>query len=161
MSFLTYQDFEQASDKRAFIQTLIGNHKGSRLFQTAIDADRYDRQQNTAIMDFTRKLFMQDGSQVNDPTSTFSPIPCNYFRRLNVQRNMYSLGNGISFDDDKLKDKLGGNIDTQLQRAGYYALIHGVSFVMWDVDKTFIIPVTEFAPLWDEYTSALRAGVRF
>lgn len=161
MSFLTYQDFEQASDKRAFIQTLIGNHKGSRLFQTAIDADRYDRQQNTAIMDFTRKLFMQDGSQINDPTSTFTPIPSNYFRRLNVQRNMYSLGNGISFDDDKLKDKLGGNIDTQLQRAGYYALIHGLSFVMWDVDKTFIIPVTEFAPLWDEYTSALRAGVRF
>lgn len=161
MSFLTFQDFEQAADKRAFVQSLISNHKGSHLFRTAIDADRYDRQRNTAIMDFTRKIFTQDGSRVNDPTSTFAPIPSNFFRRLNVQRNMYSLGNGITFEDEEVKGKLGADIDEQLQKAGYYALIHGLSFIMWDADKTFIIPVTEFAPLWDEYTSALRAGVRF
>jgi hypothetical protein len=48
-----------------------------------------------------------------------------------------------------------------MQKAGYKALIHGVSFVFFNVDKVHVFPVTEFAPLWDEETGALRAGVRY
>lgn len=161
MSFLTFQDFEKAKDEVGFIRKAIGNHRTSALYRTAIDADRYDRQQNTGVYTFARRLFTKDGRQINDPTSTFAPIPSNFFRRLNVQRNMYSLGNGITFDDSRTKEKLGGDIDTRLQKGGYYALIHGVSFLFWNYDNLVVFPVTEFVPLWDENTGALRAGVRF
>ena len=34
-------------------------------------------------------------------------------------------------------------------------LIHGVSFLFWNVDRLHVFPLTEFAPLWDESTGAL------
>ena len=56
---------------------------------------------------------------------------------------------------------LGARFDNDLYEAGYYALIHGVSFCFWNVGRMHVFKLTEFAPLWDEETGALRAGVRY
>jgi len=158
---LTYQDFEQKG--AALIPKIITEHQQSELYQTAISADEYDHQKNTTIYNYAHTLFSVTGAALVDYTATNSRIASNFFRRLNTQRCMYSLGNGVSFGDrdEEIKKRLGSEFDTDLTGCAYKALIHGVSFGFWDVNRLHCFPVTEFAPLWDENTGALRAGMRY
>ncbi|MBQ7826083.1 MAG: phage portal protein, partial [Clostridia bacterium] len=55
----------------------------------------------------------------------------------------------------------GLKFDTRLKEAAQLALIHGRSFMLWNVDHVHVFKITEFAPLLDEYSGKLRAGVRF
>lgn len=158
---LTFQDFQKASDKVAFAINAIQEHKASEVYQTAVDADAYDRQMNTTILDYTKKLFTLTGEPLVDFTASNNKITSNYFRRLNSQRNSYLLGNGVTFEQDSTKARLGTSFDGVLKKLGYKALIHGVSFGFWNVDALHIFPVTEFVPFWDENTGALMAGIRF
>ena len=47
---LTYQDFLRAGNKENFIIELISEHKTSKQYHVAVDAENYNRQQNTTIM---------------------------------------------------------------------------------------------------------------
>jgi hypothetical protein len=123
-------------------------------------ADTYDRQKNDTIMTYVQKMFSLSGMEIQDFTASNNKIASNFFRRLNVQRNTYSLGNGVSFNDEATKEKFGARFDTVLMQAAYAALIHAVSFPFWN-GKLYCFRATEFAPLYDEETGALMAGVRF
>lgn len=158
---VTFQDFAAAGDKLQFCMNAIGEHKGSEAYCIARDADAYDRQLNTTIINYTKMLYTLTGSPVVDFTASNNKITSNFFRRLNTQRNQYLLGNGVSFGNDSVKEKLGSGFDTELARLGYKALIHGVSFGFWNLDRLHVFPITEFVPFYDEETGALRAGVRF
>lgn len=165
MSFLSYQDFlECGQNERArieFIGQAIASHKAGELYRTAKDADEYDHQRNVGITRFTQTILGSRGQRLPNISASNNRITSNFFHKLNVQRNMYSLGNGVTFLNEEVKAKLGKNFDTVLQDAGYKALIHGTSFIFWNVDTAHVFPVTEFVPLWDEETSALAAGIRF
>ena len=158
---LTFQDFERGGI--ALIPRIISEHQSTEMYQTALTANEYDRQKNTTIYNYVRMLFSLTGSALVDYTATNNRIASNFFHRLNTQRNTYSLGNGVTFGEDtaKIKTRLGVKFDTYLKRCGYKALIHGVAFGFWDYNRLYTFPVTEFAPLWDENTGVLRAGVRF
>lgn len=175
----TYQDFvkdtEQTGEAYA-VKTAIERHCTTELYKTAKLADQYDQQKNPTINDYVRTIFNSMGVQVEDITAANNRISSNFFHRLNTQRCTYSLGNGVSFTDhvEKIRDeegkefkidttkvRLGNKFDTDLKKTGYKALIHGVSFGFWNVKRLHVFPVTEFAPLWDEETGALRAGIRF
>lgn len=158
----TWQDFE--SDRQGgispAIHTLINRHKASDVYRVAIDADAYDHQRNTTITRFINRLYTFDGRERPDITSSNNRLCSNFFAHLNGQRVQYSLGNGLSFESD-IKDKLGETFDTRIAEAGRYALIHGVTFLFWNVDHLHVFPVTEFAPLYDEETGELKAGLRY
>lgn len=158
---ITYQDFLKEPDKPAFVSRLIGHHKQSQTVKTAQIADEYDARRNTTINEYIQKIYTVSGYEVKDFTASNNRIASNFFNRLNTQRATYSLGNGVTFSTDGLKQRLGQTFDTRLMQGGYLALIHGVSFLFWNVDRLHVFPVTEFAPLWDEDTGALRAGVRY
>ena len=161
---LTYQDFEKARASGgvpAFIGKLLGEHAGSSMVQTARTADEYDHQRNVTIREYAAIRYTAKGERYTDFTKQPSRIASNFFNILNTRRNTYSLGNGVTFTQDGVKEKLGADFDGVLSRAGYLALIHGVSFVFWNFDRAHVFPLTEFAPLWDETTGALRAGVRY
>ena len=172
----TFQDFLKAgSNKTEFINQAINSHITDPICKVARDADLYDRQRNKTINEYVQTIFTLSGSPVEDFTASNNKIASNFFHRLNTQRCTYSLGNGVSFNKkeerrnpdgtvttvDVIKEKLGSRFDTDLWNAGYKALIHGVSFGFWNVDRLYVFPVTEFVPLFDEYTGALRAGIRF
>lgn len=171
--FITYQDFEEVKNQGlnnipSFITTAINKHKGSDLYNMAITADLYDKQLNKTINEYVKKIFTFTGSEAVDYTASNQKIASNFFHRLNTQRCMYSLGNGISFvgmndkeGQETTKEKLGIHFDHDIQEAGYYALIHGVSFCFWNLTRLYVFPVTEFVPLWDEYDGSLKAGIRF
>lgn len=159
----TYQDFETdlKSGADIAISSAISHHQADAMYKTALDADRYDRQQNTTISRFVKKLFTADGRHVPDYYSSNNKLCSSFFRRLNTQRNTYSLGNGVVFDEEGVKEELGEDFDTRLKEAGYYALIHGMSFLFWNVDHVHVYKYTEFAPLFDEETGELKAGIRY
>jgi hypothetical protein len=157
----TFQDFENAQDKVSFCSELISYYKTTREYRIAVDADLYDRQLNSTINDYVNLLFTASGAKMQNIIASNNKIASNFYRRLNTQRNMYSLGNGVTFKNASIKDKLGKDFDTRLKKAGYYSLKHGVSYMYWLKDHVSIFKATEFVPLFDEYTGDLRAGVRF
>ena len=167
---LTYQDFVEAggADRGGFISEAIERHKSGKAYRTARMADAYDRQENTTINAYVQKVFDITGSKLVDFTASNNKIASNFFHRLNTQRTMYSLGQGVSFIDvdevgkeDKTKERLGRHFDHDLRTLAYDALIHGVCFGFWNLDRMFVFPLTEFVPLWDEYDGTLKAGIRF
>lgn len=167
---LTYQDFVEAGDanREGFVLEAIERHKSGKAYRTARMADAYDRQENTTVNAYVQKVFDITGSKLVDFTASNNKIASNFFHRLNTQRTMYSLGHGVSFIDvdeaggeDATKAMLGTHFDHDLRCLAYNALIHGVCFGFWNLDRLFVFPLTEFCPLWDECDGTLKAGIRF
>ena len=162
---LTYQDFEKVRDTEAaraeFIERLIGEHRASEEVKTALEADEYYAQRNVTITNYAKVLYTAAGRAVKDFTAANNKIASNFFFTMNTRRCTYSLGNGVEFDEKSTKERLGLRFDTVLKNAADYALIHGCAFLMWNLDRVQWFKLTEFAPLVDEYTGALRAGVRY
>lgn len=157
---LTFQDFEKAVPAE-FISKAITQHMASTEYETAITADEYDHQRDVTIMNYTKFIAEHSDSSLVNVTEANNKICSNFFHRLNVQRATYSLGNGVDFQDDKIKDKLGPHFDRDFFRLAYCALIHRESFGFWNNDRLFVFPLTEFVPLYDENSGILRAGIRF
>lgn len=172
----TYQDFINDGASVQAISNAITHHLNSDLYKTAKSADAYDHQKNETILNYVKTIFTMTGSPVEDFTASNNKLCSNFFHRLNTQRCTYLLGNGVSFSDhkeneigedgveitkDTTKETLGNRFDTDLKKMGYNSLIHAVCFGFWNVDRLHVFPVTEFVPLWDEETGALRSGIRF
>jgi len=161
---LTYQDLQLAIAEgrlTAFVGQCIGKHINSPEYKLAVTADEYDCQRNTTINQASRYFYNLSGNRKQDFTASNNRIASNYFRRLVTQRCTYSLGNGVTFDEDSVKEGLGDKFDTDLYQIAYNALKHGVSFGFWNVDRLHGFPLTEFVPFWDEEDGSLRAGIRF
>ena len=160
---LTYQDFLQnvGSGLGTFLLRVIDEHKSSEAYSIARDAEQYDKQRNVTIMKFQKYLYTMKGSKIPDVISPNHKLASNFFNRFTTQLTQYLLGNGVTFPEDGVKEKLGESFDTELQRAGKYALVDGVSFGFWDLDKLRVFKFTEFAPLYDEENGSLRVGIRF
>lgn len=173
----TFQEFQKAvanGDKIKFIQEAIADHRGSPEYKIACDADEYDAQRNVTINSTVKSLYnisrrydektgreTMGVIETDDTISSNHHIASNFFHRLNTQRCTYSLGNGVTFDETGVKDKLGIKFDANLSDAAYKALKHGVSFGFWNVDQLHVFPMTEFVPLLDESDGSLKAGIRF
>lgn len=153
--------------KAEFVSRAVGRHTSGELYRNAVLADEYYRQRNPTVREFASVLFTPRGERVEDFTASRLRIASNIFKRLVVQRCMYSLGNGVSFlgvgegGRDLTKEAMGPRFDDDVRQIGLYALLHGVSFPFWNLDHVDVFPATQFAPVWDERTGALRAGVRF
>lgn len=161
-SLMTFQDFQEhaATDKAAAIKRLVEEWMLGDIYRTACQADEYDAQRNPFIRNYVHTILSLTGEPLVDFTASNNKISSNYFRRLNIQRCTYSLGNGISFDKKGVKEKLGKRADTRIKQAGYFGLIHGVSF-LYVGDGLHLFKATGFAPLFDETDGVLRAGARF
>lgn len=157
----TFQDFQKTPDLKAFLINAINEHENSEDYRIAKDADEYDHHRNTTILNYLKVMYTMSGSPVVDFTASNAKIASNFFHRLNTQRATYLLGNGVTFKKEQTKDMLGEEFDERLLDLAYKALIHKVAYGYWDFDKLHVFKYTEFVPLLDEETSALRAGIRY
>lgn len=160
----TFQDFEAKQAKTglsAAIEEAINSHISSEMYRMAQIADDYDHQRNRTILETVKWIYDDLGRKAVDVYSSCNRMCNNLFNRLNTQRMSYSLGNGVSFTADSTKEKLGEFFDTTLRNAGYYSLIHGEAFLFFNNGFVSVFKLTEFVPLLDEMTGAMRAGVRF
>lgn len=173
----TYQDFLKAKEQNDtinFIVKAITEYRSSNDYLIALDANEYEAERNVTISQYVKKIYTMQGMEIPDFTSANHRIASNFFHRLTTQRCAYSLGNGVSFASakkemqngkrvsvDSTKETLGKDFDTVLYEAAHYALIHKMSYLFWNLDHLDYFKMTEFVPLFDEYTGVLKAGFRF
>ena len=166
-TIVTAADLESSDSAAGFASDAVRRHMQSEMYRNAVAANEYYRQRNVTIARFANMIYAADGRGVEDFTASKLRIASNLFKRLNVQRCMYSLGKGVSFVDvaeggeDTTKKQLGDRFDDDVKAIGLYALIHGVSFPFWNYDHVDTFTADEFCPVWDEESGALVAGVRF
>lgn len=88
---------------------------------------------------------------------------CNaFFQIFIMQENSYLLGNGITFNEDSTKDRLGGDrFDNVMMELGEFALWGAVAYGFYNLDHIDTFKATEFVPLIGEEDGALHAGIRF
>ena len=173
---ITFQEFEKHEQDRAkWLGTAIAQYMRSDEYKLALEADLYEKQQNTRIKEVDRLIYDMTGKAKKDFTKINNQIPSNFFHRLITQRVSYSLGNGISFASkkrelqadssvevsDPTKDALGTDFDDIAYRTGYNAVKHGVCYCFYNDGEYYVFPMTEFLPFLDEETGKIRAGVRF
>lgn len=164
---VTDGDLKEAASATAFAADAIERHMSSEMYRNAVTANEYYRQHNVTINRFVQKIYSCSGAEAEDFTASKLRLASNLFKRLNVQRCTYSLGKGVSFVDvsaggkDTTKEGLGDRFDDDVMEMGLKALIHGVSFPFWNLDHIDVFTADEFCPVWDEYSGALYAGVRF
>lgn len=145
----------------AFALAAITEHKTGEIYKTAVDADLYMRKKNVGINRAEKFIYTFSGKRVADEYSSNHKCASNYFGRFVTQQVQFLLGNGVKFTKDDTKERLGGDFDIKMQEAGKAALVGGVSFGFMNYDHVEVFTVTEFVPIYDEETGALRAGIRF
>lgn len=145
-----------------FVRSAITDYKSSKMYKWAVDGDNYATQQNTTIMQYRKWLYTLSGKKILDTYSANYKTASNFFNRFCTQLNQYLLRNGVAFKDEKTKEKLGGDkFDRVLKKLGKNALIEGVSYAFYNMDHVDFFKASEFVPLYDEETGALRAGIKF
>lgn len=161
----TLQDLLAVGESEAarmnFVRTVIAQYQDSEMFKTARLGDEYARQQNRTIIQFQKLLYTVSGKAIPDNFSANFKMASNFLDIFCTQENQFLLGNGISWADADTRDKLGKNFDVVAQRIGYNALVHGTAYGFWNLDHLEDFTALEFAPLYDEETGGLGAGVRF
>ena len=162
----TYNDLETAKMTNIpisdFIMSAINEHKSSDVYQFALIAYDYFRQRNTTILQYQKLLYTMSGKAVPDNYSANYKCVSNFFQLFVIQENLHLLGNGINFDNDATKDKLGGtDFDHQLIKLGEASLWGGVAFGFFNLDHLEVFNIKEFVPLVDEENGSIKAGIRF
>ena len=166
---ITYQDLlavgESERDRSEFVRKVIRNHASSDLYKTAKIADEYARCENTTIMGYQKMITLVTGEQVIDPYSAVHRSASNFFKIFVTQLSQYLLGNGTTWKNTSVKNRLGADFDNRLQELGKSAMRGGVSFGFFNLDHVEVFPVYDrkrgnFAPLFDEENGSLSAGVR-
>lgn len=164
----TYQDLLEVVDNEElleeFIISAINDHKSGEQYKWAKIGEDYDKQRNTTIMRYRKLLYTMSGQVIPDNFSANHKLPSNFYNRFNVQENQYLLGNGVNFENEETKKKLGTRrkaFDTQMQKLGKLALTQAEAFGFYNLDHVDVFSFLEFAPLYDEEDGSLKAGIRF
>lgn len=159
----TYQDllFVKDTDKARieFVRKCISDYMSSEMYITAVVADQYFKKRNTTIVNYEKLITTITGDKVPDKWSANHKVVSGFFKRFVTQQVQFLLGNGTSWE--KASDPFGEEFDNRLQEIAKNALIGGIAYGFWDLDKLTVFKASEFVPLWDEETGALRAGVRW
>lgn len=158
----TYEDLLEASDKMAFVREAINAYKTDAMYMDAFTGYEYFRRRNTTISRYQKLLYKMSGEAVPDNYSANYKFSNAFFPIFVRQENSYLLGNGVTFNEESTKDKLGGDeFDGILLRAGEASLWGGVAYGFWNLDHVEVFKATEFAPLFGEEDGGIHAGIRF
>ncbi len=161
----TFQDFQNAGDKLSFISSAVDEFKGSFVYNNALDAQAYYRGCNTTIANRLQWFYNSMGIKEVDKFKANNRIANNMFNKIVKQEVSYLLSNGLQTEEE-IKTGLGKLFDTQLQKAGLFALVDyaGWGYCYIDVNGNFALDIwrgTEVVPLEDEKTGQVRAVIRF
>lgn len=161
----TYQDLlevgEREEQRMEFVLSLIRSRNEDPMYRTAKVADEYDRHKNVTINQYQKILYTVTGKAIPDNYSANYKLASRFFNRFVLQLTQFLLGNGVTWEMEGTKKKLGKDFDTRLQQLGKDALVHAVSFGFWNYDHIEAFDYLEFIPLYDEENGSLSAGVRY
>lgn len=162
----TYQDLEAVGDdeqaKMQFALSCIQTFKDSDEYKFGQKAKSYYEGINPNLEKYQKMVYDMQGVAHVDDISPNHKIYSRYVFSAITEGTQYLLANGVSFDNEETKEKLGGEaLDNALQELLDDAQIYGVGWAFWNGEKITVLPYLQFYPLKDENTSAVKAGVRF
>lgn len=169
---LTYNDLKACynEDERiSFIEKAIAEHQASNKFKLGEDAGFFYRGVDRELENIRQVVYDREGNSYSSEKSNHKIIS-NLFFIFCTQLVSYQLGNGISFDNEKVKEQLGGsNFDYEVQLALAYAYCDGESYAY--VDEEGITPLCYackiegneplLVPLYDEDDGEIKAAIRY
>lgn len=145
-----------------FVLGAIREYQASDAYNDALIAYDYFRGQNTTIMEYKKLLYTMSGEAVPDNFSANYKFTNAFLKIFITQEVSYLLGNGVTFNQDSTKDRLGGDrLDNKLLELAEFALWGGVAFGFLNMDHLETFKCTEFVPLFGEEDGALHAGIRW
>ena len=158
----TYQDLiANKGDLQEYVYACISDYKGSEAYRNAVDGINYSTGKNTVIMAFKKLLYDMTGEAFPDNYTANHKCPANFLQRFATQEAGYLLSNGIQFQEEPTKEKLGEKIDSRLHKAAKDAIIQGAAYGFYNNGDVVYFSASEFCPLFDEETGQLKAGIRF
>lgn len=177
---ITYQDYEKAENRTKWLQSALITYRNSDEYKRAKMEQEYMAGRNVEILNTVRVIYNMAGIPENDFTKSNIKIRNRLIHRLVTDRCSYSLGNGISFAGktkevvdgvsvsvDVTKEMLGDDFDQAVYQWAYWAQSNGAAYLYAHIGhekdrwEYTLFKKTEFLPLYDEHTGALRGGVRF
>lgn len=154
-----------------FIRAAIADHESSDMFKVGEDAGLFYRHVDRQLESIQKIVYDREGNKYEaDKNQTNHKLTSNLFFIFCTQLVAYQLGNGISFDNAKVKEQLGGaSFDYQVQKALAYAFCDGESYAY--VDESGITPLCYackingneplLVPLKDEDDGEIKAAIRY
>lgn len=162
---LTYEDLtklgQDEKQRINFVLKAISEHRQSKEYRIARDAEMYYDGENPTIMHYEKIIYDMAGKAHVDMWTANHKIASAFFTFVIDQEVSYLLGNGVRFNNDGTKEKLGKDFDQEVMDALEYARIGGAAFGFWNLDHVQTFKLTEFKPLYGEEDGALKAGVRW
>lgn len=145
----------------SFILGAINEHKSSKAYKTALDAEEYYNGLNPTINRYEKLLYDLQGKAHADMWTANHKLASRFFGMAVDQEVSYLLGNGVTFANEDTGKKLCADFDEEVMDAARAAKIAGVSFGFWDLKHLRVFSLREFVPMYDEENGALMAGIRF
>lgn len=167
----TYQDLlavgENEKDRMEFVRGAVQDHTSSDDYKIAAAAEAYYAKHNLTIDKFQKFLYNANGQAYPDLFSANYKLKTLFFRRFVIQQVQYVLSNGVDFEQDSTKARLGDTFDSRITQLAKKAMVDKVSFGFWNNDHLEVFSYADtpnepgFAPLYDEEDGFLKAGVRY
>lgn len=167
----TYQDLlavgENEKDRMEFVQGAVRDHTSSEDYKIAAAAEAYYAKHNLTIEKFQKFLYNANGQAYPDLFSANYKLKTLFFRRFVIQQVQYVLSNGVTFEQDSTKERLGGTFDSRLSQLAKKAMVDKAAFGFWNNDHLEVFSYADtpnepgFVPLYDEDDGFLKAGVRY
>lgn len=168
----SYQDLMALGDNEGarmdFVRDIVREHMSTKEYKLAKDAEEYYAKRNVTIRKYEKLVMDTMGRAVADKWSSNYKLTHGFFRRFAIQQMSFILANGVTFKNDVVRDKVGADkFDIALMELCISAYVDGVSFGFWNYDHLEVFRFADtgtkpgFAPIYDEDTGLLRAGVRY
>ena len=122
---LTYEDLEKCGDDekliRDFIYSMIRQQNDNPRFQEGLVAGEFFRGGDPDMKKYERIVYDVFGAPRIDTFNADHKLTTNLYNLFITQEISYLLGNGITFEDESIKNKLGNDFDYDLQDLATYA----------------------------------------
>ena len=167
----TYQDLmevgENEKDRMEFVRGAVNDHTSSSDYKIAAAAEAYYAKHNLTIEKFQKFLYNANGQAYPDLFSANYKLKTLFFRRFVIQQVQYVLSNGVTFEQESTKERLGTTFDSRLSQLAKKAMVDKVAFGFWNNDHLEVFSYADtpnepgFVPLYDEDDGFLKAGIRY
>lgn len=167
----TYQDLlevgENEKDRMEFVRGAVNDHTSSDDYKIAAAAEAYYAKHNLTIEKFQKFLYNANGQAYPDLFSANYKLKTLFFRRFVIQQVQYVLSNGVTFEQESTKERLGDTFDNRLSQLAKKAMVDKVAFGFWNNDHLEVFSFSDtpndpgFVPLYDADDGFLKAGIRY
>lgn len=135
---LTYEDFEKCGGDESkiadFIRSKIDEQEQSDRYIEGVAAGEFYRNGDPDMQKYEKVVYDVFGAARKDVFSANHKLTAGIYNLFIMQEVSYLLGNGVTFDDESIKEKLGNKFDYDLQTLTTWAANDSESYALLTPD---------------------------